>query len=593
MNDDVVLPNFRYFMVTWGVGGEFGGMTSMCLTRARSMAKFAGTHAPILTFEMQPDYGEIIDALLKSKQLVDGMEICNIYHHYRSINLDDRVAISEEDASQFDVPNQDIQSQTIRDGNGRVFCRVTRNLDGTKEYYREYRRLDGSVFLTEAREYGGDGNGRHELRLFDVSGRTVGLYKSREAFYRAWMLELTENEPSVFVADSVKTTKFTGTLRAKHVMKMAVMHNSHIAGGGEPLHGKLAVGRRDVTVHSQRWDGILFLTERHKRDFMDRFGEANNLFTLSNPSSRAIEFPAFSDRVANRGVMVCRLEHAKNIFAAIDVIDLARRRIPSVRLDIYGTGRQSLELQEYIDELQLHENVTIHGYLPNAGEQFRTAVFSLLTSRKEGQPLVLLESQGLGCPPISFNIRYGPDDVISDGENGFLVSEGDIHTAAERVIQLCSNDNLAHSISKRAWQSSKRYGHAEVLKRFGTIVDQALRQRGERIGLAKISFVTHSFSTSNINNALLSGTLSWKQTSGRPAEGILTVWLQVMPPNYRKPLWIRGSIQYKAHGRIDVQFDLSQHGLARDSLRSHPFDAFVIASGRNMLFRQRVDSRPT
>lgn len=589
MPDRIIMPPLQYFMVTWGVAGEFGGMTSMCLTRARTLAHHAGVRAPVLTFEVQPDYTEITEALLESGHIVHGTEICNIYHYYRVANLDNRDGISESVGEELHIPSHGIQRQTIRDGEGRVFCRVIRSLDAEREFRREYWRTDETVFLTETNESGEDGNARYELRLLDRSGRTVGKYNSRDDFFRAWMLELAGGEPTVFVADSVKTTRFTGALRAKHVMKMAVMHNSHIRGGGEPLRGRLAMSRRDVTLHSQRWDGIIFLTERHRQDFVDRFGTTNNLFVLSNPFSRAAELPAFSGRVPSRGVMVCRLDPIKNVLAAIETIGIVRQTVPSVRLDIYGSGKQWQELQERINELNLQHNIVLHGHISNAAEEFSRAVFSLLTSRKEGQPLALLESQGHGCPPVSFNIRYGPEDVIQDGHNGFLVEEGDIQSAADKIIDLCLDESLAQRMSTLAWKSSAQYGHVEVLQRFASIVEQAWDQRSGRLGLARMAFHIQNSAIKANGFWELAGSLTWKQNSGPPAMEELAPALQLLPQSGAAPVWIPGEVVDRKDGRLDIKFNIRAEDDLPIGAGPGDRDVFLVVTGRNFRFRERVD----
>lgn len=582
------LPKFRYFMVTWGVGGEFGGMTSMCLTRARTMRQHAATHAPVLTFEFQPDYSEILESLHQSGPLVGGMEIRNIYHYYRAADLEDR-AVRDEGSRKLGIPQEDIQAQTVRDGDGAVFCRIIRSLDGGKEYRREYFRPDESVFLTETTEYNDNGEQHRELCLLNRYGEAVGLFKSREDLFQFWMVEQTEGEPSVFVADSVQTTQFTGRIRARNVMKMAVMHNSHVVGGGEPLRGRLGAGRRDVALQSQRWDGILFLTKRHRQDFIDRFGSANNLFVLSNPAPRTDELPAFSHRTPARGVMVCRLEDAKNVFAAIAVIDIVRRSVPAVRLDIYGRGRQRQELQDRIMERGLQGNIHLHGHVPNASEQFSTAVFSLLTSRKEGQPLVLLESQGHGCPPVAFNIRYGPDDVITDGQNGFLVEEADVQTAAERVSALCTDDALAQRMSRSAWEGSQRYGHRQVLRSFGSIVDHAWKQRPGRLALSNTAIQILSACHEADGLGEIVASFTWKQNAGPPAMDTLALHLQILPRYTGPAEEVSGEVLRREDGRLDVKFRVPRDQVSPPA-PAEPRDLFILAGGGNVLVRKRIEA---
>ena len=82
--------------------------------------------------------------------------------------------------------------------------------------------------------------------------------------------------------------------------------------------------------------------------------------------------------------------------------------------------------------------VVLHGYAPGAARHFAAASFSLMTSTTEGQSLVLLESMAAGCVPIAYDIRYGPDELLVDGETGFLVPGGDVSALADTIARFLS-----------------------------------------------------------------------------------------------------------------------------------------------------------
>ena len=50
-------------------------------------------------------------------------------------------------------------------------------------------------------------------------------------------------------------------------------------------------------------------------------------------------------------------------------------------------------------------------------------IASLLTSRYEDFGLSIMESINYGCPVISYNVRYGPSELITNHENGILVKK--------------------------------------------------------------------------------------------------------------------------------------------------------------------------
>src|SRR5699024_7229876 len=129
----------------------------------------------------------------------------------------------------------------------------------------------------------------------------------------------------------------------------------------------------------------------------------------------------------------------------------------AARLDIYGSGQGETpqQLADLIESLRVGDRIIRRGYDPLANERFRDASYSILSSRSEGQGLVLLESMAAGCIPIAYDVRYGPSDIITDGVNGFLVSPDDIDELTRTVKHVTSMSNaeldrMRHAAVERA-----------------------------------------------------------------------------------------------------------------------------------------------
>lgn len=77
--------------------------------------------------------------------------------------------------------------------------------------------------------------------------------------------------------------------------------------------------------------------------------------------------------------------------------------------------------------------------------------YSILTaSKSEGFGLTLLEAIGAGLPLIGFDVRYGNQTFIKDGENGYLIPRFDmddeeaiVEAFKEKVLQLFQQDQKA------------------------------------------------------------------------------------------------------------------------------------------------------
>ena len=87
----------------------------------------------------------------------------------------------------------------------------------------------------------------------------------------------------------------------------------------------------------------------------------------------------------------------------------------------------------------------------------------VLTSRYEGFGLVLIESMINGVPCISFDCPYGPSDIIQDGENGYLVENGNIQELADRICYLIENEEVRKTMGQKARLSAMRYAPENIM----------------------------------------------------------------------------------------------------------------------------------
>lgn len=86
----------------------------------------------------------------------------------------------------------------------------------------------------------------------------------------------------------------------------------------------------------------------------------------------------------------------------------------------------------------------------------------LSTSKMEGFGLAILESLSLGTPVISYDVDYGPAELIQDGFNGYLVSEGDIDKMVEKVDQLLNDSQKIEQFSMNSIQSAQQFNTTTV-----------------------------------------------------------------------------------------------------------------------------------
>ena len=116
---------------------------------------------------------------------------------------------------------------------------------------------------------------------------------------------------------------------------------------------------------------------------------------------------------------------------------------------IVGTGPLRDELEKRTSELGLEDRVHFHH--ANKGTYYILRLFDIgvLTSESEGLSNVLIEYAMSGLPTLAFNVG-GNSEVISDGETGYILPDGDVAGLTDKMNLLLDDHDLAAKLGRRA-----------------------------------------------------------------------------------------------------------------------------------------------
>lgn len=126
-------------------------------------------------------------------------------------------------------------------------------------------------------------------------------------------------------------------------------------------------------------------------------------------------------------------------------------------LHIYGKPDPGLKLEELKEELGLGDSVYFHPAVSDIQNVYLNASALVLTSRYEGFAMVIIEAMACGLPVVSFDCPHGPGDIISDGENGFLIQNGNVVEFADKLKQLLNDDALRKKMGNSGRNNLKKY----------------------------------------------------------------------------------------------------------------------------------------
>ena len=150
---------------------------------------------------------------------------------------------------------------------------------------------------------------------------------------------------------------------------------------------------------------------------------------------------------------------------------MAREEAGNTRLVIAGDGPDEADLRARIASHGLTERVRLAGRLDRNEMRnlFRRAGWFVLSSRREGLPLVILEAMATGLPLVATKVGGVP--VAMGKGTGALVEPLDAGALARAIGKRAGNDALFRSESQAARRRAERYGAKESFRRYESLFE--------------------------------------------------------------------------------------------------------------------------
>ena len=142
----------------------------------------------------------------------------------------------------------------------------------------------------------------------------------------------------------------------------------------------------------------------------------------------------------------------------------AKSELPmkDIRLFILGDGILKQELIALVKILNLEDKIYFKGKVNNPFVYFRQALYTVLSSKHEGFPMVLIESLACSTPVISFDCPSGPSEIIINNENGILVENQNFDELAKAMNHMVDNKELYLHCKQNAKSSVQRFSIEKI-----------------------------------------------------------------------------------------------------------------------------------
>jgi 1,2-diacylglycerol 3-alpha-glucosyltransferase len=152
-------------------------------------------------------------------------------------------------------------------------------------------------------------------------------------------------------------------------------------------------------------------------------------------------------------------------------------RVTSVHLVLAGIGKEKQKLEELTEKLGIQKAVTFAGFVPDEDLQNIYGIADLFVTAgvAELQSIVTMEALASGLPVVAVNAMALPE-LVHDGENGYLFSDGNSQMLAEKVIAILSNQAMRVRMSKKSLEIIKDHDIDKTIEKYESIYTEIINR---------------------------------------------------------------------------------------------------------------------
>lgn len=209
-------------------------------------------------------------------------------------------------------------------------------------------------------------------------------------------------------------------------------------------------------ILSHFFDCSFLLTNKDLQDNYSRFRcLIGKILVQYNPCSFIDKSSDFHKR-ENILLAVGRVCSQKNFEDLIDIWSRIAGKLPKWKLRIVGGNSKDITyLNSVCQRFNVASSIDLPGWSSDIPLEMANASVLCCTSVYEGFPLVLIEAMHYGLPIVSWDLPYGPSEIVEDGINGYLTSFGKKDDLADKLLEFLSNPDKIESMRPNAIRKSK------------------------------------------------------------------------------------------------------------------------------------------
>lgn len=231
--------------------------------------------------------------------------------------------------------------------------------------------------------------------------------------------------------------------------------------------------RKIVQYIINKCDCIIALSESWKKYFETTF-KCNNVIIIKN----IIESPKNHPISHNKFTLLFlgRIGKRKGFYDLLQAIKNKKDIYKDKLILFFGGDGEIEKIQKLIDKYDLSDIVQYQGWVSGDKkiELLNTADAYILPSYNEGLPISILEAMSYSLPIISTNVG-GIPEIVKNGENGFIVTPGDIKGIENAINRLMNNIDLCKQLGLESYSMVQQHLPQYVSKQLNNLYNELLK----------------------------------------------------------------------------------------------------------------------
>lgn len=174
-------------------------------------------------------------------------------------------------------------------------------------------------------------------------------------------------------------------------------------------------------------------------------------------------------------IAVCKHTYEKGLDRLLLIWQAVSKKHSDWELNVYGDWDNSMQYHQMASDLKILTTVNFLAATRDIQTGFEDSSVFLMTSRSEAFGMALLEAMSCGLPSVVFDCPCGPSQIITNGQEGFLIEEGNIDLFVEKALSLIEDQNLRRQMGTTARESSQKYDLAVVMNEWNDLLLSLLK----------------------------------------------------------------------------------------------------------------------